>query len=247
MSFTFVPELSPFQWILGAFCAFLIGVAKTGMPGIGILVVPMMVLMVGDARLSAGWLLPVLVVADVFAVIYWRRHAATKTLFSLAPWVAAGIGAGAAALSLPERTLRPVVGIIILLMLLAYLRRRFRPQSVSVEGHAIPYGLAAGFATTVANAAGPVMNLYLLSKRLPKEEFVATGVWFFLLVNLSKVPIYWWHGLFSARSLLFDVFMVPAVLGGSLTGRWLLVHVSPRVFEALVIALTGVSTLLLFR
>jgi hypothetical protein len=241
-----MPQLAPWQWALGAFCSFMVGVAKTGVPGVGILAIPLMVLTVGDARLSAGWLLPILCTADVFAVIYWRRHAAVGRLFSLVPWVLVGMAAGAAALSLSERVLRPSIAVIVLLMLAAYLWRRWRPQQ-GVSSHAAPYGVAAGFATTVANAAGPVMNLYLLSKRLPKEEFVATGAWFFFIVNLTKVPIYIWYELFSARSLAFNALMAPAVLAGALTGRWIIHHIPQRVFEALVIVLTAISTLLLFR
>lgn len=224
-----------------------IGIAKTGMPGVAILVVPLMVVMVGDARLSAGWLLPVLCTADLFAVWYFRRKAEAGQLFALIPWTVAGMALGATALSLPERSLRPIVGVIILVMLVLYLRRRLRPDTLSVSTHSGPYGVAAGFATTVANAAGPVMSLYLLSRRLPKEEIVATGAWFFFIINLTKVPIYVWHGLISRQSLMFGAAMVPAVLAGALTGRWLLARMSPRLFEGLVLVLTALSTVLLFR
>jgi hypothetical protein len=242
-----IPPLATWQWVLGAACAFFVGVSKTGVPGLGILVVPMMVLAVGDARLSAGWLLPVLCTADLFAVFYWRRHAAANKLFSLAPWVLVGMALGSAALGLNERVLRPIIGSIVLVMLGVYLYRRHRKHLTEASSHALPYGIAAGFATTVANAAGPVMNLYLLSKRLPKEEFVATGAWFFFIINLSKLPIYAWHHLISRQSLAFDVLMTPAVMAGALTGRWIVEHIDRRVFEALVIALTAISTVLLFR
>jgi uncharacterized membrane protein YfcA len=242
-----MPHLDLTQWLIGALCAICVGVAKTGVPGLGILVVPLMVLAVGDARQSAGWLLPMLCTADVFAVFYWRRHAAASRLFSLAPWVLAGMAMGAAALTLNERVLRPVVGVIVLLMLGAYLRRRFRPDSVKVSSHAAPYGVSAGFATTVANAAGPVMNLYLLSKKLPKEEFIATGAWFFFIINLTKIPIYLWHGLISRQSLMFNLMMIPAVLVGAVFGSWIVHRIRQSVFETLVIFLTAVSTLLLFR
>jgi uncharacterized membrane protein YfcA len=242
-----MPALAPWQWTLGMICAALIGVAKTGVPGLGILVVPLMVLVVGDARLSAAWLLPVLCIADVFALFYWRRHAAASKLFSLAPWVLVGISAGAAALSLPERVLRPIIGTVVLLMLIAYLYRRARPEAGAGGAHAAPYGIAAGFATTVANAAGPVMNIYLLRKRLPKEEFLAMGAWFFFMVNLSKVPIYSYHGLFSVQSLTFGAMTAPAVFAGSLTGRWLVDRIPPRLFEFLVVSLTAGATILLFR
>jgi uncharacterized protein len=242
-----MPEFAPWQWLVGLFCAFMVGFAKTGVPGIGIMVIPLMVLTVGDARLSAGWLLPILCIADVLAVYYWRRHANVRRLFSLTPWVVAGMVGGGFALSLHERTLRPIVGAIIFAMLAVYLYRRLRLDQAIVSSHPAPYGAAAGFATTVANAAGPVMSIYLLSMRLPKEEFVGTGAWFFFVVNLTKVPIYMWHGLFSRQSLIFDGLMIPAVLAGALTGRWIISHISPRVFEIVVVGLTFVSTLLLFR
>jgi uncharacterized protein len=240
-------SLAPWQWCLGAFVAFIVGVAKTGVPGLSILMVPLMVLAVGDARQSAGWLLPILCTADIFAVWYWRRHAAANRLFSLAPWVLIGMAGGAAALSLKESILRPVIGGIVLLMLIAHFWRKLRPSSAPALESAAPYGIAAGFATTVANAAGPVMNLYLLSKNLPKEEFVATGAWFFFLINLAKVPIYLYHGLITRPSLLFDLAMVPAALAGALAGRWIVYRIPQSVFDALVIILTAGSVLFLFR
>jgi uncharacterized protein len=242
-----MPELAPWQWIVGALCAFAIGVAKTGVPGVAIFVVPSMVLMVGDARFAAGWLLPILCLADLFAVAFWRKHADVKQLIRLAPWVLVGMVAGAAALSLDELILRKVVGGIIFAMLLVYWRGKTRPDTFTVSTHASPYGITAGFATTVANAAGSVMNLYLLSMKLPKHEFIATAAWFFFIINLTKIPIYQWHGLFSEHSLMFNVAMIPATIGGALTGRWLFEHIPQQVFERIVIVFTVVATLALFR
>ncbi len=240
-----MPDLFWWQWALGALCAANVGMAKTGLPGMGVMVVPLMVLTVGDARLSAGWLLPILCAADVIAIGYWRRHAAAGRLFSLAPYVGVGIVAGALTLSLNEFFLRRLVGVIIALMLVAHLWRRF--SKTKVEAHPLAYGFAAGYSTTVANAAGPVMNLYLLSKNLPKEEFVATGAWFFFFVNLTKIPIYAWHGLFSKQSLIFDAILIPAIVGGAVLGRSVLHRISPKVFENTVIILTIISTFLLFK
>ena len=240
-----MPDLFWWQWALGALCAANVGMAKTGLPGMGVMVVPLMVLTVGDARLSAGWLLPILCAADVIAIWYWRRHAAAGRLFSLAPYVGVGIVAGALTLSLNEFFLRRLVGVIIALMLVAHLWRRF--SKTKVEAHPLAYGFAAGYSTTVANAAGPVMNLYLLSKNLPKEEFVATGAWFFFFVNLTKIPIYAWYGLFSRQSLIFDAVLIPAIVAGAVLGRSVLHRISPKVFENTVIVLTIVSTFLLFK
>jgi uncharacterized membrane protein YfcA len=241
-----MPHLAPWQWLLGIFSAFMIGVAKTGAPGVGTMIAPLMVLTVGDARFATAWTLPVLSTADVFAVAYWRRHAEARQLFSLIPWVLVGIAGAAAALSLDEDVIRKIIGAIIVGMLAIYLWRRFSPTP-QVAGNPAFYGICTGFASTLANAAGPVMNIYLLSRKLPKEKFVATGAWFFFVVNLLKAPVYAWHGLYSRESLTFDVLMVPAVLAGALAGRWLIRNIDQSMFEVLVIALTAVSCLFLFR
>ncbi len=99
--------------------------------------------------------------------------------------------------------------------------------------------MVAGFATTLANAAGPVMNLYLLARRLPKQQFIATGAWFFLVINLSKLPIYAGHGLIHTRSLLFDLVLVPPVLLGAAIGRRVAARLPQQTFELLVLALTS--------
>lgn len=241
-----MPDLAPWQWTLGVACAFLLGVSKTGAPGAGTLTAPLMVLAVGSARLSPAWTAPILIVGDVFAVTYWRRHAEARALFSLIPWVAVGMIAGGFALGLSELVLRRTIGVIVLSMLAVNIARRWNP-GMRVEGHAPVYGAAAGFATTVATSAGPVMSLYLLTKRLPKEVFVATGAWFFFVVNVAKLPIYAAHGLFSRASFVFDAIMVPAVLCGAVAGLWLVRRIPQRTFELLIITLTAISSVFLFR
>src|ERR1700759_5042906 len=101
-----LPDLAPWRWALGVFCAFMMGIAKTGAPGVGTMVAPLMVMVVGDARLSTAWALPILCTADVFAVWYWRRQTETRQLFSLTPWVLVGIIAGAFSLGMREEIIR---------------------------------------------------------------------------------------------------------------------------------------------
>jgi uncharacterized membrane protein YfcA len=240
--------LEPWRWLIAAICAFGVGLAKTGVPGLGILVVPLMVQAVGDARRSAGWLLPMLCTADVFAVVYYRRHAQARRLFSLAPWVLIGMCGGALLLAGPELLLRRVVGAIVLAMIAIQVARQrpgAAPASRERPGRAAPYGIAAGFATTVANAAGPVMNMYLLARRLSKDEFIATGAWFFFVINLCKLPIYAAHGLIGAASLTFDLVLSPAVILGALSGRAIAARLPQRVFEMAILALTALAAVLL--
>src|SRR6185503_198142 len=105
------------RFALAVAAAVMVGVAKTGVPGFGILAVPLMVLAVGDARQSAGWLLPLLCVADLFAIAAYRRHAQARRLFGLLPWVLAGMAAGALALAAPERVLRRGVAAIVIALI----------------------------------------------------------------------------------------------------------------------------------
>jgi uncharacterized protein len=185
----------------------------------------------------------------VFAVLYYRRHAQAWRLFSLAPSVAIGMAAGALALGGSEPVLRRVVGGLVLAMIAVHLWRKRRAVAAApaADGvvQAAGYGVVAGFATMVANAAGPVMNAYLLAKRLPKEEFIATGAWFFLVINLSKVPVYAGRGLMSPRSLLFDLVLAPAVVAGALCGRQLFGRIPQRAFELIVLLLTAAAAVLL--
>lgn len=241
-----MPELALWQWLLGASCAFFTGVAKSGLPGLGMVAVPLMILAVGDARASVGWLLPILITGDFCALYFWRGHANAKLLLKLLPSVLLGLVAGAFTLGLSERYIRPLIAAIVLAMLGVYLIRRFRPSWLPTL-HAGPYGFAGGYSTTVANAAGPVMNLYLLSMNLPKEQFMGNIVWFFLVINLSKVPVYVFHGLFTHSSLAFDAAMIPVVALGAIGGRWLFSRISQSVFEMIVLAMVVVSTILLFR
>jgi uncharacterized membrane protein YfcA len=226
--------------------ALMIGLAKTGTPGVGTLVSPLMVFTAGDARYAAAWTTPLLSVGDIFALFYWGRHADSRKLFSLVPWVLVGMAGGALALSLSELVLRRIIGMIVLVMLVLYVIQRRHPGQ-KVGGNPPFYGIAAGFATTVANAAGPVMNMYLLSHKLPKERFVATGAWFFFVVNLAKIPIYIGYRLFTPASLTFDLMMVPAVVAGALIGFQVIRRIPQRVFDSLVVILTAVSALFLFR
>ncbi len=245
-----MPDLHPLQWLLGGLCAVLVGMAKTGVPGLGILVVPVMFYVVSAPLSGPGTLLPLLCAADLFGVFYFRRHAKAGALFHLFPWVAIGIALGTGVLSMVAgSSLRALVGVIVLLMVGAHLLRKrvaeatlTRPTGVHHGWKkALLFGVLAGFATTIANAAGPVMNLYLLSMDLPKDQFMGTGAWFFLIVNLAKLPIYVWQGLITTPSLLLDACLLPGVLLGALLGKQLYDRIPQRAFEIVVISLTLIS------
>jgi uncharacterized membrane protein YfcA len=108
---------------------------------------------------------------------------------------------------------------------------------------AVLIGAVAGFATTVGNAAGPIMGIYLLMMGLDKKPLMGTGAWFFLIVNASKLPIFIYHEMIGVDTLKFFVWMLPFVIIGTVIGRRLLTVLSQKVFNSLVLFFAGLSSL----
>jgi len=232
-------------WILGLCAALIVGLAKTGIPGVGILAAPLMV-MVFPAKQSVGALLPMLILADVFAVVYYRQHTQWRRLIELFPSVIIGMVAGTCVLAnLDSTQLKPLLGGLILVLLLVELARRqfgwtdFPHQRWFV----IMIGSLAGFATTVGNVAGPIMNIYLISKGLKKEHFMGTIAWYYFIINCTKVPIYLSLGMINSETLQFDSMVIPLIVIGALSGRWIFRKTSPALFNSIVLILAAVAAI----
>ncbi|MHC5155326.1 MAG: sulfite exporter TauE/SafE family protein [Planctomycetota bacterium] len=224
--------------------AFAIGVSKTGLPGVGILVVPLLVLAF-PAKPSVGLLLPILIFADIFAVGYYRHHGKWQHLAKLLPWAVVGIGVGYLVLKqIDSDTLKPLIGIIVLGMLIIRLRSILKSDPQNLPDHwtfAAGMGLLAGMTTMMANAAGPVMVLYLLSMHFPKQKFIGTAAWFFFIVNWIKVPLMGNLGMITVASLKMDVMVFPAVAAGAIAGIWLLKRIPQRSFNIIALILAAAA------
>ncbi len=240
---------TPWHWLAACCCGLIVGAAKTGIPGLGFLAVPWFAWLFQDqVKLSAGALLPLLIAADIMAVWIYRANVAVHLLWGLLPWVLIGMVGGAVALQMSTNVvLRPVLGGIILGMIGLHLWRKRQTQGEPPgRPAAIGFGVTAGLTTTIANAAGPVMNLYLLGQRLPKETFIAAGAWFFFAVNVTKLPIYAWNGMITRDTLLVDACLIPAVIVGSIVGRRVVRYIPQRSFETVVLILAALGGAMLF-
>ncbi len=239
------------SYLLGCLSALMMGFSKTAVPGASIPAVALMAeAFRGSTALSVGAMLPVLLVGDVLAVLIYGRDAQWKRLIGLFPFVLVGMAPAYLVLWAVEETdgLRPILGGLVLgLFVLEVARRRFGWQGMPRRRVFIAaMGCLAGFCTTVGNAAGPVMSVYLLSAELPKRQFVGTCAWFFFLVNLTKIIPYTTRGMITAETLRFDLAVAPVAIIGALGGIWLLPRISQAFFNRLVLALAGLAGLWLF-
>ena len=233
-------HLSPWQWFLAALSGVVIGASKTGLTGIAFLAFLMLADIFGT-RPSTGVALPMLLLADFFAVGYYNRHAHWKYLLKLMPGVMAGLLiAMVAGSKASDRTFGVLFAVTLLILILIMVWRDVRKTELVVPDTAWfsgAMGLSAGFATMIGNVAGPVMSFYLLSMRLPKSAFIGTGAWFYLAVNIIKVPLhfYVWHTI-SMRTLVFDLAVSPFIVIGIVGGIFTVKRIPEKAYRILVMA-----------
>ena len=236
-------------WILVCVAALCVGLGKAGFSGLGLIAVFLMAELFGKS--SVGVLLPMLIVADLAVYPMFRRHASWRPVWPLLPPALVGMAVGLVLLkAMPEEWAKPVIGSLILVMVALQVVRKFAPDFFHILAHSRGFGLAAGgfagVATTIANAAGPVFQLYFLAQRLPKMELIGIGARFFLLINLIKLPFMGGLSYTTTESLSLNLKLVPLILLGIFAGRHLLQLISQRVFEWMIVGfavLAGVRLL----
>lgn len=236
-----MPELELWQYLLIAFGAFCVGLGKGGLPGVGNLTVVLMALAL-PAKVSVGVLLPILISADIIAVIVYRRHANWGYVARLAPWTVGGILIGYFVFSrVDDDAVRVLIGAILLSMTaIHFIRRRLRRHAAGEDR--LPHhpafigatGITGGFATMIANAAGPVAALYFIASGLPKYAFIGTSAWFFFLVNLFKVPFMMDLGIIHFDSLGMSASFMPYAVAGALIAPRIVKHINQKLFETLI-------------
>jgi uncharacterized membrane protein YfcA len=238
-------ELQTLHIVILIVTGLLVGFSKTGVPTVGILSVTLMA-SVFPAKYSVGILLPMLIIADIVAVSYYRRQVVWKHLISLIPWVLIGILSGfVTLLYIGDTELKWMIGIIVLLLVAVHIIRSRSIQQASAlpAWLGISLGILAGYTTMVGNAAGGVMAIYLLSRNLPKEQFIGTGAWFFLAVNVIKVPFGIGLGIITLESFIVNLYILPVILLGTWIGIKILPKLSQKQFTVIILALSVIGAL----
>lgn len=245
-----LPELSTIQWFLVVLAAVLIGASKTGISGAGMISIPVLAAIFGG-KMSAGLVLPMLSIADIFAVSYYNRHAQWKYVLKLLPWSVLGIFLGIyVGDKISDTFFKQLIGIIVISSIAIMIWQDVRKKKINIPDYwwfAALMGFAGGFATMIGNAAGGIMALYLLSMRLPKNTYIGTGAWFFFVINLFKIPfhIFIWKTI-TLDSFAFDVVMIPALAIGALLGVKIVKLIPEKAYRIFIIVITLISALFLF-
>jgi uncharacterized protein len=238
-------DLTHSQMLIVASVAMLIGMAKTGVHGAGMLAVPLLATVFGG-QLSSGIMLPILLLADVMGVWYYHRHASWKHLKILFPWAAMGVVAGTVIGSYIDDHIFKIVmatTIVISVMIMLWLEKMKTPEEIpDKKSFAIATGIAGGFTSMVGNLAGSVMSVYLLSVRLPKNAFIGTTAWFFLVVNWFKVPfhVFVWKTI-HLNTVLFSLATLPLIILGAYLGIILVRKLTDSVYRWFIIVMTLIS------
>lgn len=240
-------DFSAGDWLLMVIGAFGIGVAKSGLAGVSMVHVIVFALVFG-ARTSTGVLLPLLIIGDICAVKMLGRDVLWSYVRKLLPPALIGVVIGWLLLDqLDENVFRPLIGTIILSLCGGQLLRMWRPDLLEHVPHTTWFawmmGILTGITTMLANAAGPIVSIFLLAISLPKMQLVATAAWFFLILNISKVPFSMNLGLIDRSTLLINVILAPMILVGLFCGRWIVRKIPQRLFDSLILIFTAVAAL----
>lgn len=240
-------QLSSAQFLALALAALGIGFSKSGFAGVSMLHVVIFAHVFG-ARVSTGILLPLLIVGDLCAVFAFGQRARWQYFHRILPPTLIGVVLGTLLMGyLDENQFKPLVGLIVLLLTLWQLHRIWRPDSLNHVPHSLTFawvlGLLAGLTTMLANAAGPIVALYLLALALPKLDLVGTGAWLFLVVNIFKLPFsYFALDLISWSTLSINLLLAPAVPLGMMAGAWCLHRIHQTWFNGLLLVFTGLAS-----
>jgi len=220
--------------------------SKTGIQGAGMLSAPLLALVYGGQS-SSGIILPMLIIADAFAVWYYHRHASWKHLKLLFPWAALGIIAGTfIGAYIDDRIFKIIMAttIFISIPLMIWLKKGHKDDIPKTGWFSVSTGVAGGFTSMVGNLAGSVMAVYLLAARLPKNVYIGTTAWFFLVINWAKVPfhVFIWHTI-TLNTGLLALATTPVILLGAFLGTHIIKRIREENYRWFIIAMTIVAAL----
>lgn len=258
MEFVSQYALSDLFWI--GLSLFLIGMSKGGFP-VGAIALPVLILVwpaqAEAARAAVGFMLPMLCIMDVVALSFYWRHVQWGRLIHLMPATLVGVAFASAVfvsdetamVAVSDRALKILIGTLGILFVVYFaakkwiLRHIHASQPTWWKGSV--FGFAAGITSTLAHAAGPVMQMYLLPQQLEKKKFAATSCAFFWMINLIKLPPFAMLGRIQPEGLKLGAVLLPVIPLGVAFGWWLTHKTEQRHYTLLIYAVLLITSITL--
>ena len=236
-------------WIFVGLAIIVQGIGKSGFAGgVGVLTIPLMMLVMPVDKVVAC-LLPLLILLDFNAIYHHRYNKVWKRILEVYVPACFGILIGSAAwwwigqggVESYAVYIKRFVGVIAILFAL-YIFSKERAMAwashcPTSEKTAWFVGLIAGFISTIAHAAGPIVSFYMFAQAMGKSLYVGTTAWTFTLINLTKLPFYIAIGLITSEILLFDLVLIWLIPIGSYLGKWMHDRISEKVFNRIIMVL----------
>jgi uncharacterized membrane protein YfcA len=230
------------DWILALLATFLLGMGKSGLKGLGAVIVTLMAIVFGG-KASTGVLIPMMIIADIFAVIYYHRHTQWFFLKKLLPMMVMGVLIGVWwGNSISEVLFKRIMAIFILGSVLVMIWMD-RTKTFRIPKHwtfSSSMGLLSGITSMIGNLAGAFTSVYLLAMRLPKNEFIGTAAWLFFIINVFKLPfhIFSWETV-TADTLNTNLLLSPAIALGFLAGVKVVKRINNDWYRRFILIVTG--------
>ncbi len=198
---------------------------------------------------STGTLIPMMLFADLLAVIYYHRYTQWKYLKKLMPTMVIGVLIGVwLGNDISDELFKRLMAFLILgiVVFMIIMDRRKSTAIPKTRLFSNSMGLLSGFTSMIGNLAGSFSNIYFLAMRLPKNEFIGTAAWLFFIINIFKLPfhIFVWKTI-SVESLAINLFLVPAIILGFFIGIKVVKLINNELYRKFIIIVTAIGALIL--
>ncbi|UMB61229.1 sulfite exporter TauE/SafE family protein [Lutibacter sp. A80] len=244
-------QLTPVSWFFSFLAAFLLGTSKAGIKGVGVVIVTLMAIVFGG-KSSTGALIPMMLFADLMAVIYYNKYTQWKYLVKLMPTMVIGVLIGVwFGNDISDEVFKRIMAFLILgIVIFMFVMEKRKSTAVpNTRIFSNTMGLLSGFTSMIGNLAGAFSNIYFLAMRFPKNEFIGTAAWLFFIINIFKLPfhIFVWKTI-SVETLTINIVLIPAILIGFFLGIKLVKLINNEAYRKFIILVTAIgAVILLFK
>lgn len=241
-------HLSIISFLLAFLATVILGLGKAGVKGLGVIIVTLMALVFGG-KASTGVLIPLMITADIFAVIYYHKHTQWNFLLKLLPTMVLGVVLGVfIGKDISEIIFKQIMAVLILLTVIIMIWMD-KKKAKNIPNHWLfssSMGLLSGITSMIGNLAGSFADIYFLAMRLPKNEFIGTAAWLFLIINVFKLPfhIFVWNTV-TSETIFLNMFLIPAIFIGFFTGVAVVKRINNENYRKFILIATAVGALLI--